>query len=255
MDDPSIRADGTAPGIVPGGPRLMPDPLRVLVVEDDPVIGTNLRDFLAAAGHQVVLTEDGETGYQRAAAECFDVIVLDRMLPRLAGIDVCRRLRQEAAVTTPVLMLTARDTLEEKLEGFACGADDYVTKPFALREIGARVQALVKRRALAEVPAQAARTIGHLRYDSQSRQVQFRGNAVRLAPKLLALLDALFAKPGSIVSREELEQRVWGAAQANGDSLRTHMHVLRRSLIAAGRYDPVETVHGFGYRLRSGADA
>ena len=221
--------------------------MRVLIIEDDPVIATNLYDFLESRGHLVDAASDGVTGLHLAVTGGFDAIVLDLGLPGMDGITLCRKLRDEAGNDTPVLMLTARDTLEDKLEGFAHGADDYLVKPFALKEVEARLAALDKRRAGRVVGKTL--TAGDLSLDPRTLHIRIRGKEVRLPPKCMRLLEILMAEPLRVFSRKELETAVWGQEQMTSDTLRSHMHVLRRELVQAGGYDPVENVHGLGYRL------
>jgi DNA-binding response OmpR family regulator len=222
--------------------------MHILIIEDDPAIAANLYDFLEAQGHAVDAAFDGVTGLHLAVTGGFDAIVLDLGLPGMHGGTLCRKLREEAKNDTPVLMLTARDTLEDKLEGFAHGADDYLVKPFALKEVEARLAALHKRHAgrVARRPLAA----GDITFDPRTLAVKFRGTDVtKLSPKCLRLLESLMAEPERVFSRKELETAVWGDAQETSDTLRSHMHVLRRELAQAGGYDPIENVHGLGYRL------
>ncbi len=221
--------------------------MRILIIEDDPAIAANLYDFLEAQGHAVDAAADGVTGLHLAVTGGFDAIVLDLGLPGMDGGTLCRKLREEARNDTPVLMLTARDTLDDKLEGFARGADDYIVKPFALREIEARLAALHKRRA-GRVTSRPL-TAGDLFFDPASLAVRFNGQDVRLPPKCMRLLQILMAQPNRVFSRKELEAEVWGEEQETSDTLRSHMHVLRRELAQAGGRDPIENVHGLGYRL------
>ncbi len=221
--------------------------MRVLIIEDDPAIAANLYDFLEARGHVVDAAADGVTGLHLAVAGKFDAIVLDLGLPGMDGVTLCRKLRDEARNDTPVLVLTARDTLEDKLEGFARGADDYLVKPFALKEVEARLAALHKRR-LGNV-AQRVLAAGELTLDPQTLMIRFHGRDVKLPPKCIRLLETLMAQPRRVYSRSELEAAVWGKEQETSDTLRSHMHVLRRELARAGGYDPIENVHGLGYRL------
>lgn len=223
--------------------------MRVLILEDDAAIAANLYDFLEARGHVVDAAADGVTGLHLAVTGEFDAIVLDLGLPGMDGVNLCRKLREEARNDTPVLMLTARDTLGDKLEGFARGADDYVVKPFALKEVEARLIALHKRHT--GRVAHRALAAGELSLDTRTLAVQFCGKDVKLPPKCLRLLEALMADPERVLSRKELETTVWGDAQESSDTLRSHMHVLRRELSHAGGYDPIENVHGLGYRLVS----
>jgi DNA-binding response OmpR family regulator len=221
--------------------------MRILIIEDDRSIATNVYDFLSANGHVVDAAADGVTGLHLAVTQPFDAIVLDIGLPGMDGMRVCRKLRAEAHVDTPVLMLTARDTLQDKLSGFEHGADDYLVKPFALKELEARLLALHKRssgRITEKVLA-----AGDLTLDPRSLVVRVKGADVKLPPKCIRLLELMIAQPGRVFSRAELERAVWGDAQETSDTLRSHMHILRRALVEAGGYDPVETVHGLGYRL------
>ncbi|HET9403100.1 MAG TPA: response regulator transcription factor [Burkholderiales bacterium] len=221
--------------------------MRVLIIEDDPAIAANLYDFLEARGHVVDAAADGVTGLHLAITGGFDAIVLDLGLPGMDGGTLCRKLRGEAHDDTPVLMLTARDTLDDKLEGFDQGADDYLVKPFALKEVEARLAALHKRRA-GRVTARPL-TVGDLFFDPASVAVRFHGRDVRLPPKCMRLLQVLMTQPNRVFSRKELEAEVWGEGQETSDTLRSHMHVLRRELVQAGGRDPIENVHGLGYRL------
>ena len=144
-------------------------------------------------------------------------------------------------------MLTARDTLHDKLEGFARGTDDYLVKPFALKEVEARLSALHKRRG-GRVGGKPL-TAGDIEFDPRSLLVRFRGREVKLPPKCIRLLETLMAEPNRVFSRKDLETAVWGDELQTSDTLRSHMHVLRRELFQAGGYDPIENVHGLGYRM------
>ena len=221
--------------------------MRVLIIEDDSTIAANLYDFLAARGHAVDAAADGITGLHLSVSQTFDAIVLDLGLPGMDGMTLCRKLRDEAHVDTPVLMLTARDTLEDRLAGFEQGADDYLVKPFALKEVEARLNALHKRNT--GRATSRALQVGDLSLDPGTLVIQFSGTQVKLSRKCIHLLETLMIHAGNVVSRAELERTVWGEAQETSDTLRSHMHVLRRVLRAAGGYDPIETIHAMGYRL------
>jgi len=227
--------------------------VHILIIEDDPAIAVNLYDFLEGRGHLVDAASDGVTGLHLALTGGFDAIVLDLGLPGMDGLTLCRRLRDEARNDTPVLMLTARDTVADRLEGFARGTDDYLVKPFALKEVEARLAALHKRRG-GRVAGKVL-TTGDLVLDSRSLRIQFRGREVKLPPKCIRLLQALMAEPDRLFSRKDLETAVWGDELQSSDTLRSHMHVLRRELTRAGGYDPIENLHGLGYRLVSRAAA
>ena len=225
--------------------------MHILIIEDDHAIATNLYDFLESRGHSVDAAADGVTGLHLAITQPFDGILLDLGLPGMDGITLCRKLRQEAHLDTPVLMLTARDMLEDKLKGFECGADDYLVKPFALKEVEARLVAMHKRHS-GKVTSHTLESDG-LSFDPKTMSVNFAGAGVKLPPKCIRLLALMLGEPGRVFSRKELESWVWGGAQETSDTLRSHMHELRRALIRAGGYDPIETVHGLGYRLNTRA--
>jgi DNA-binding response OmpR family regulator len=221
--------------------------VRILIIEDDPAIAANVYDYLAAHGHAVDAAPDGVTGVNLALRQDFDVIVLDVGLPGLDGLRLCSQLRGDAHRDTPVLMLTARDTLEDKLRGFESGADDYLVKPFALKELEARILALHKRCSGRVTPR--VLEAGALTLDPRTLAIRFGEREVKLPPKCIRLLEALMMEPGRVWTRAELENEVWGEEQETSDTLRSHMRLLRRALNEAGGYDPVETVHGLGYRL------
>ncbi len=221
--------------------------MQILIIENDATIAANLYDFLEARGHAVDAAADGLTGLHLAVTRPFDAIVLDIGLPGMDGLTLARKLRQDAKVATPILMLTARDTLDDKLEGFAQGADDYLVKPFSLKEVEARLTALHKRSS-GQVTSHLLQA-GTLTLDPRTMAVRFGGNEVRLPPKAMRILELLMREPGRVVSREEIERQVWGEEQETSDALRSHLHMLRRALTAAGGHDPIETLHGIGYRV------
>jgi DNA-binding response OmpR family regulator len=221
--------------------------MRILVIEDEAAIAANVCDFLESRGHMVDAAADGVTGLHLAVTQDFDAVVLDVNLPRIDGLALCRRLRADARRDTPVLMLTARDTIEDKLEGFEAGADDYLPKPFELRELEARLAALHKRSAGRAAPRELRH--GAIAFNPATLAVTVGGVAVRLPPKALRLLELLMSQPERVFSRVDLETAVWGDRLPSSDTLRSHMHILRRAFAAAGAADPVVNVHGLGYRL------
>ncbi len=225
--------------------------VRILIIEDDATIAANLYDYLEAHGHSIDAAADGITGLHLAVTQTFDVIVLDLGLPGMNGLALAKKLREEAHVETPILMLTARDTLDDKLEGFARGADDYLVKPFSLKEVEARLHALHKRSS----GRMTSRLLeaGSLTLDPKTMTVRFAGTEVKLPPKCLRILELLMREPGRVVNRDEIERLVWGEAQETSDTLRSHLHMLRRALAAAGGHDPIETLHGIGYRVQTGS--
>lgn len=225
--------------------------MHILIIEDDPSIATNLYDYLEAHSHRADAAGDGITGLHLAITQKFDGILLDLNLPGMDGMTLCRKLRKEADNDTPVLMLTAKDTLDDKLKGFDCGADDYLVKPFSLKEVEARLVAMHKRHG-GKVTNRRPEA-GDLSFDPKTLVIQFAGNRVKLPPKCIQLLAILMGEPGRVFSRRELESEAWRDELGTSDTLRSHMHELRRALKRAGKYDPIETVHGIGYRVTSHA--
>ncbi len=223
--------------------------MRILIIEDDQAIATNLYDFLESRGHKADAALDGLTGFHLASTQSFDAILLDLKLPKLDGMTLCQKLRHECQIDIPILMLTARDTLEDKLSGFESGADDYLVKPFALKEVEARLIAMHKRYK-GKVAARKLE-VGDLSYDPKTLSIRFAEHDVKLPPKCIRLLALMMSEPGRVFSRKELELEAWEEEQETSDTLRSHMHVLRRALTKAGGYDPIETVHGLGYCLSS----
>lgn len=221
--------------------------MRVLIIEDELDIATNLYDHLEAHGHSVDLARDGLSGLHLAVSASFDAIVLDLGLPGMGGLNLCRKLRQEACSDVPVLVLTARDLLDDKLEAFECGADDYLVKPFALREVEARLNALVRRHSGRVTDRRVV--VDELVFDPASLTVQFDGQVVQLSRKCLCLLQTLLSCPNRVFARSDLEHAAWGDEQPMSDSLRSHMHMLRRALTDARGFSPIENVHGVGYRF------
>ncbi len=220
--------------------------MRVLVVEDNPDIAANIGDFLEDRGHTVDFARDGAAGLHLAVTREFDVIVLDLMLPVIDGLEVCRKLRTEARKPTPILMLTARDSLQQKLAGFANGTDDYMVKPFALQELEARLAVLVRR---SKPPAARILTVGEVSFNLDTLVVSRNEQNIQLNPIALKLLQCLMESSPSVVTRQELEMRVWGEELPDSDSLRVHIHSLRAAIDKPFNSTYLQTRHGIGYRL------
>ncbi len=221
-------------------------PPRLLIVEDDATIGGNLYAFFEARGFSPDVAYDGNSAMHRLSSDAFDVVILDVGLPGTDGLNVLHRLRNELALSVPVLLLTARDDISDKLSGFARGADDYVTKPFSLVEVEARIRALIAR--AAGRVATPVRVFGPLQLDARRHELRVHGALVRITPKGWGILEALMRDPGSVVSRGEIEHALWGDESPENDALRSQIHLLRRALADAG-FDGIETVHGIGFRL------
>jgi DNA-binding response OmpR family regulator len=222
--------------------------MRMLVIEDNQALVSNLFEYFEARGYTMDAAPDGLSGLHLAATRQYDAIILDWMLPGLDGPRVCERLRRDANVATPIVMLTAKGELDDKLEGFRAGADDYLAKPFALRELEARIEALV-RRARRGLGGATVIRIADLTYDTQTHEVQ-RGDArIQLGRIACKLLELLLRESPAIVSRERLEYEIWGDDVPDGDQLRSHMSMLRRAIDRPFAVKLIQTVHGTGYRL------
>ena len=221
--------------------------MRILVIEDHRDIAENIGDYLEPKGHAVDFAGDGITGLHLAVTNDYDVIVLDLMLPALDGLEVCRKLRQEAKKTTPVLMLTARDQIENKVEGFAAGTDDYLVKPFAMKELEIRIEALA-RRGHGAAGSRVLR-VGDLEFDPDTQAVKRAGKRLDLNPSLRTLLGVLMANAHRVVRRDELEQALWGDDRPDGDVLRAHIYMLRSIIDKPFAAKLLRTIHGTGYRL------
>jgi DNA-binding response OmpR family regulator len=221
--------------------------MRVLVIEDQHDIAANIWDFLEARGYQVDHAADGATGLSFALRGGYEVIVLDLNLPRLDGLELCRRLR-EAGPPVPVLMLTARDTLEDKLRGFAEGADDYMVKPFAMRELEARIRNL-HRRAL-PAPADVLR-FGDLSYDQATMHASRAGIESVLTPAQSRILVTLMQKAPAIATHDELLRAVRRDGSADSRALHTHIYELRSLIDRPHAHAMILSVHGVGYRLQA----
>lgn len=229
------------------GERPTPIVMHVLIIEDNPDLAANVCDFLEAKGHSTDAAGDGLTGLHLAVTQNYDAIVLDVMLPGIDGFTLCRRLRREARRATPILMLTALDALDDRVTGLESGADDYVVKPFALRELEARLKALA-RRARGEM-ADSVLRIADLEFDPASVRIQRGLRRIELPPIPLRLLETLMRATPRVVRRDELERVIWGDQPPDSDALRAHMHILRAALETPGEMPLIQTLRGIGYRI------
>ncbi len=225
---------------------------RILLIEDEPGLVLTLSDRLRGDGYEVEVAGDGDAGLARATAEHFDLIILDVMLPRRNGFDVCRDLRQQRA-ETPVMMLTARDQVVDKVVGLKLGADDYLTKPFEMLELLARVEALLRRSAVRAVGSEApvSYQFGAVSVDLQAAQVQREEQPVELSTLEFRLLRYFIEHRGETLSRETLLNEVWGYhAQVSTRTVDVHVAWLRQKLEAQPRHPQyILTVHGVGYKF------
>jgi two-component system, OmpR family, response regulator len=222
--------------------------VRVLVVEDEPKMAGLLRRGLIEEGYAVDVAADGEDGYGAAVSRDYDAIVLDVMLPKLSGFEVCRHLRA-GQLWVPVLMLTARDAVDDRIGGLDCGADDYLTKPFYLRELYARLRALTRR---GPVSRPTVLTAGDLRVDPASRRCWRGETEVELTAKEYALLEVFLRRPGAVLTREMLLEHCWDFAyESRSNVVDVHIRALREKIDRRFGVSSLETVRGAGYRLRT----
>lgn len=226
--------------------------MHILVIEDNPDLAANVCDYLEAKGHSTDAAGDGITGLHLAVTHPYDAVVLDLGLPGLDGLSLCRKLREEAGSTTPVLMLTARDALDDRVTGLEYGADDYVLKPFALRELEARLKALSRR--ASGMISHSPLKVGDLVFDPGLMQASRDGQALDLSPIPLKILEHLMRASPKVLKREELERLVWGENPPDSDALRAHMHVLRNAVDQPGRPPMLFTLRGIGYQLKASPD-
>jgi DNA-binding response OmpR family regulator len=227
---------------------LKPPALRVLLIEDQSDLAANVIDYFESLGHAVDYAPDGASGVTLALSGSFDVVVLDLTLPKLDGLEVCRVIREQATRRIPVLMLTARDSLADKLSGFETGADDYLTKPFALEELHARCQALARR---SQLHLSSVIVIGSLQIDVLKREAVRGGATLQLTRKGFDILSALAAVYPEAMTRSDLVARIWGDDWPESDALRSHIYALRQALDASFQRPMLKTIHGVGFQLEA----
>lgn len=223
--------------------------MRILIVEDEPRIAQFLQRGLTSEGHFCVVATDGESGLELATEADFDLLLLDLLLPRMHGHEVCQQLRM-SKLNIPVIILTALDSLDNVVEGLRMGADDYVTKPFAFEELLARIDTVMRRYQEFSEKDQTLRA-GPLHFDQRSLQLTVDGKEVRMTAKELAIIELLMSKPGTLFSRERILSNVWGL---NMDPLTNVVDVyigkLRKKIDGDSGQSMIETVRGLGYRLK-----
>lgn len=220
--------------------------LKILLIEDNKALANNIIQFMEERGYVMDYSDNGKSGLSLALNNNYEIIILDLSLPELDGIRVCEEIRQKQSQQTPILMLTARDSLHDKAQGFDAGADDYLTKPFSLEELKMRCQALSKRHLLHK---DSAISIGDLVVDSKLQQASRGNQKLELKKIPFQILEILVQKHPQIVSRSKIEQLIWGDSLNDSESLRTHIYTLRQQLDKPFATSMLKTVHGVGYRL------
>jgi two-component system, OmpR family, response regulator len=221
--------------------------MHILVIEDDRPLARILRKSIESSGHTVDIVGDGDEGLRLARTRAHDALVLDLQLPRLSGTEVCKRLRDDGNAV-PIIMLTARGSVADRIEGLDVGADDYLAKPFSLAELQARLRALHRR---GKVEPEVLRA-GSLELDTSARELRVNGTSVELTGTELALLEYLMRNPGVVLSRDQLREQVWGDGfEPASNVVDIYVHYVRRKLKKAGAdHDPIRTVRGLGYAFR-----
>lgn len=220
---------------------------RILIVEDHKDIAEMLYEYFERKECELDYASDGRMGFNLANQNDYDVILLDLMLPEMDGLDVCRKLREESKNYTPILMLTARDTLEDKVKGLDVGADDYLVKPFEILELDARINALMRRKG--QVVQQEVLKIGDLELDTGTLEVKRSDKQIYLSPIGLKILTILMKESPKVVSRNQLEHEIWGDILPDSDTLRSHMYNLRKQIDKPFEVALLQTIQSRGYRI------
>jgi DNA-binding response OmpR family regulator len=226
-----------------------PTSLSILIIEDNAQLAANIYDYLEACGHALDAAPDGVSGLSLAATREYDAIVLDWNLPRMDGLTILRRLRTHEKKRVPVIMLTARDQLADKIDGFESGVDDYLVKPVALPELEIRLRSLVERLRHAAAAPDRVLAVGDLSFDLQTLEVSRGRRLLQLSRTSRRLLELLLRESPKVVTRERLEQAAWADETPESDLLRSHMHVLRRAVDQGSERKLLHTISGVGYRL------
>lgn len=220
--------------------------MHFLLIEDNLDLSANLGEFLESRGNTVDYARDGTQGLQLAGSEGYDAVILDLGLPGLDGLTLCRRLRDTARRDIPIVMLTARDTEADKLSGFDAGADDYITKPFSLLELLARLKALVRRAS----GSRGVLEVADLTFDLRTLLIRRGSRPIALAPTGMRILEQLMRASPGVVTREQIERTVWGDDPPGTDAaLRGHILIIRNAVDSETEPKLLHTVHGIGYRL------
>ncbi|MBS2003030.1 MAG: response regulator transcription factor [Candidatus Obscuribacterales bacterium] len=221
---------------------------KILVVEDEHDLSIPIRDWLSREQYLVELVDNGIEALERLKVYKFDAIVLDLMIPGVNGMEVCKRFREEGG-STPILMLTAKNSVEEKEAGLDAGADDYLTKPFHLKELSARIRALLRRHTQ---PTSRELRVGNLVLDVVARTVHLNGEEIHFVPREFSLLEFFMRHPNQVFSAEAILDRVWASdTLASSDTIRTYIKILRKKLGGEGKESFIRTVHGVGYKIES----
>lgn len=220
---------------------------KILVIEDNPDIVANIYAFFEPKGFELDNAHNGISGLTLASNNRYDVILLDVMLPGMDGTKLCKKLREELHDKTPVLMLTARDTISDKVAGFDSGADDYLVKPFSLVELESRIKALIRRHQ--DSHFEHSITVGKLSLNTEVHTIVRESKPIKLTPTGFKILQILMSAAPRVVSKNELEEKVWGEDIPSSDALRTHVHSVRAQVDKPFDKTMIVTVPGIGYQI------
>ncbi len=221
--------------------------MNILLIEDNTDLAATIGEFLEGKGHVMDFAYEGHSGLNLAIKGHYDLLVLDIGLPGMDGLKLCKRLRDEGSSTAPILMLTARDTLEDKIEGFNAGTDDYLVKPFAMKELEVRLEALYRRSQVLKTSRKLM--VADLTFDLDTLQIEREGQTLYLKPAARKLLEVLMRNTHRVVSKQELEEALWGDDPPDADSLRVHIHSIRMAVDGGFDSPLIHTIRGTGYRL------
>lgn len=225
----------------------MSNRIRVLIIEDHKQIAEMLYDYFERRDYELDYASDGRMGFNLANQNEYDIILLDLMLPEMDGLEVCRKLREESRNDTPILVLTARDTLQDKVAGLEMGADDYLVKPFEILELEARVKALIRRRG--QSAQREVLQVMDLQLDTGTLEVTRANKTIYLSPIALKILTILMRASPKVVSRNQLEHEIWGDILPDSDTLRSHMYNLRKQIDKPFDQPLLQTIQSRGYRI------
>lgn len=221
--------------------------MKILIVDDSHSVAETIADYLELMGMTIDCAYHGEAALRLVQENHYDVIIMDVMMPKLDGISAVKKLREELFCNTPILFLTAKDTLEDKVAAFGAGGDDYLLKPFAMEELVMRLKALAVRGPRLDT---GKLTFADITYDTQTEDVTRSGSAIKLSRIQLQILKVLLKQAPAIVSRQQVIESVWGEDAPNSDALRSHIYGLRTALDKGFEETRLETIHGQGYRLK-----
>ena len=224
--------------------------MDILLVEDDFDVAQNICEHFELSGHNVEWAPDGLIGLERATADARDIIILDIPLPRMSGIDLCHRLRELGLTTVPIVMLTARGDLDDKVTAFGVGADDYIVKPYALEELESRIHALIRRSY--GVDCASVLRVGELTFNTATHQVSRQQTKLAVSATARKILEILMRNSKRVVPKQEIEQTVWGDNPPQSDSLKIHIYALREAIDKPFNSSMIKTIRGVGYRITAG---